>query len=179
MIDKLNRIVARGWCLLGVLLCIFMMGFALLLQHVWGLQPCPLCIFQRIAVIATFIVLIPGVFQNPKRWGGIVYGVLGIITSLAGVALAARHVYIQHLPPDAIPSCSPGIDYLMQVLPWQTVVAQVLEGSGECAQIHGIFLGITLPGWTGIGFFVLFLISLFLFISSIHRTRRKKSSRLL
>lgn len=179
MIDGLSRIIARGWCLLGVLLCIVMMAIALVLQHFGGLEPCPLCIFQRVAVIATFVVLLPGVFHNPKGKGGIVYGLLGMITSACGIALAARHLWLQSLPPGSVPSCGPGLNYMMQIMPWQSVIATVLKGSGECAEIHGIWLGITLPGWTMIGFVVLCLISLLLVITSFRRGRKKPSNRIL
>ncbi|ANF58900.1 disulfide bond formation protein B [Halotalea alkalilenta] len=179
MIDKLSRIICRGWCLLGVLICILMMAVALLLEHLWGLEPCPLCIFQRIAVIATFLVLLPGIFHNPKGKAGAVYGVGALITSGAGIALAGRHLWLQSLPPDAVPSCGPGLDYMLEVLPFWGVISQVLSGSGECAEIHGIWLGITLPGWTMMGFAVLALISIALILSSLRRGRRGPSKRLL
>lgn len=179
MMKNVNKIVARGWCLLGALLCVAMMAVALLLQYVGELEPCPLCIFQRVAVIATFVVLLPGIFHNPKKWGGVVYGLLGLITSGAGIALAARHLYLQSLPPGAAPSCGPGLDYMLEVMPLQNVVQEVLHGSGECAEIHGVWLGITLPGWTMMGFVALALISLLLITSAFSRMRRKPSSRLL
>lgn len=148
----------RLWCLIGFLMCAGMIVFAFILQHVFDLEPCPLCIFQRIAVIVAGICFLPGIFYRPYRsaalWGG-----LALLSSLAGIALAARHLWLQSLPADQVPSCGPPLDYMLESLPLWNVLRQVLSGSGECAEIQGIFLGITLPGWTMIGFIVLGIVA--------------------
>lgn len=155
----------RQWCLLGLLMCGFMMAVALYLQYGVGLEPCPLCIFQRIAVISAGIFFAIGAIHNPRRWGGIVYAVLALLAVLAGIAVAGRHVWLQSLPPDSVPSCGPGLDYMMDMLPLWDVMSRVLSGSGECAAVKGALWGVTLPQWTLLGFIVLAVIPVTVLIS--------------
>nr|WP_298415402.1 disulfide bond formation protein B [uncultured Halomonas sp.] len=150
----------RQWSLAGLAFCALMMGVALALQYVVGLTPCPLCILQRLAVLAAALVFLAAAIHNPLGKGGIVYGVLGLVASGAGAAVAGRHVWLQSLPPSEVPSCGPGLDYMMEVLPLWDVFSRVLSGSGECAEIDGLWWGLTLPQWTLIGFVCLALIPL-------------------
>ncbi|WP_457807690.1 disulfide bond formation protein B [Kushneria sp. EE4] len=175
MSNLLNR-SARQWCLAGSAFCIFMLAFALVLQYGFGLEPCPLCTFQRVAVLAALVPLVIGALHNPRGWGGSVYGVLALIGAGAGMFLAGRHVWLQSLPADQVPSCGPGLDYMMEVLPLKSVIATVLSASGECADIEGSFLGVSLPGWTLVGFIVLTLIALALIVASIQRQRLKSAA---
>jgi disulfide bond formation protein DsbB len=141
-----------------VAFCVVMMAVALALEHIAGLAPCPLCIFQRVGVMATAIVLIIAALHNPAgRIGRVFYGVFGLITVAGGAFVAGRHVWLQSLPADKVPSCGPNLDYMMDILPLQDVVAMVLTGSGECAEISVTLLGLSLPAWTLIGFLFLAL----------------------
>src|SRR3546814_18625656 len=73
--------------------------FAIFSQFQWNLQPCPLCIFQRIAFAALALVLLVAGLHAPKgATGRRVYGVLALVPALAGIAIAARHVWLTHLP---------------------------------------------------------------------------------
>ncbi|MGR4067332.1 disulfide bond formation protein B [Halomonas sp. LR3S48] len=158
MIARLRQLSVRQWSLAGLAFCILMMLVALGLEHIGGLEPCPLCIFQRVAVLAAAAVFIVAAIHNPQgRLGPVVYGGLSLTAVLGGIGVAARHVWLQSLPPDQVPSCGPGLDYMMDILPMRDVVATVLSGSGECADIDFLLLGISLPGWTLIGFVVLAL----------------------
>ncbi|WP_227428954.1 disulfide bond formation protein B [Psychrobacter sp. I-STPA6b] len=159
---KQNLLTYRGLNALLVLFTMIGMGFALLfLQKHLGLAPCPLCIFQRIGLMVMGIfALIAAIFAPKKRgirlflWLG---SILGILWSLG---VAARHVWLQHLPPDQVPSCGPGLDYWLDALPMQQVVQQVLSGSGECAAISWRFLGLSIPEQSLIFFSFLLLINL-------------------
>ncbi|WP_416137668.1 disulfide bond formation protein B [Halomonas sp. HK25] len=152
----LARLSVRHWSLAGLAFCALMMAVALVLEHVVGLDPCPLCIFQRVAVLAAAAVFAVAAIHNPRgRVGAGVYGVLGLAAVAGGIGVAWRHLWLQSLPPEEVPSCGPGLDYMMDLLPWRDVVAMVLSGSGECAEIDFLLLGISLPGWTLIGFLVL------------------------
>ncbi|MGM3047354.1 disulfide bond formation protein B, partial [Bacillus cereus group sp. BC303] len=86
------------------------------------------------------------------------YGVLSLVAVGIGAFIAGRHVWLQGLPEDEVPSCGPGLDYMMDILPMQEVVAMVLTGSGECAEIDFMLLGLSLPGWTLLGFVILALV---------------------
>ena len=125
-----------------------------------GLEPCPLCVFQRVGLIALGVISLIAFIHNPasnamKR----VYALLGSVGILWSAGVAARHVWLQHLPADQVPACGPGLNYLVEVLPLKAVFEQVLTGSGECAAIDWTFLGQSLPFWSLIFFVVLALVS--------------------
>ncbi|WP_346799052.1 disulfide bond formation protein B [Halomonas sp. Bachu 37] len=170
MTSSLRPVALRPLALAGFGFCVLMMAVALGLEHIAGLEPCPLCIFQRVGVIATAVVLLVAAIHNPAgRVGRAIYGVLGLLTVGGGAFVAGRHVWLQTLPADEVPSCGPGLDYMMDILPFQEVVAMVLTGSGECAEIDFLFLGITLPAWTLIGFLLLALAPLAIVWQAVSR----------
>ncbi len=146
--------------LLALLGCIVAMAGALYLQHVDGLEPCPLCIFQRVGVMAAALVLLVAVLHGPERVGVRVYAVLTALASMGGGAISIRHIWLQSLPADEVPACGPGLEYMLDVFPLQNVVQQVLAGSGECAELDWSFLGLSLPAWTLVVFSGLLLVAL-------------------
>lgn len=131
--------------LLQALLAALAMAFALFLQHHEGLEPCPLCIFQRLAVIGFGAVALLAFVHGPATRGRRVYSSLQLIAVGWGMAVAIRHVWLQHLPPEQVPSCGPGLDFWLEALPLQAVVSQVFQGSGECAKIDWTLFGVSLP----------------------------------
>lgn len=137
------------------------MSFALFLEHVQGLEPCPLCVFQRIGLIGLSIISLIALIHNPaSNWGKRLYALLGTLSILWSAGVAARHIWLQNLPPDKVPSCGPGLDYWVETLPLKSVFEQVLTGSGECAKVDWTFLGQSLPVWSLVFFTVLTLLSL-------------------
>ncbi len=143
------------------------MSFALYLEHVQGLNPCPLCVFQRVGLIALGVFSLLGFLHNPKQsWLKRVYSLLGTLGIVWSAGVAARHVWLQNLPPDQVPSCGPGLDYLVEALPLKSVLQQVLSGSGECAVIDWTLLGLSLPVWSLLFFSVLTLISVWQLLRS-------------
>ena len=130
------------------LLALVAMLVALYLQHYQGLDPCPLCVFQRVAVISVGVVALIAAVHGPQAWGQRIYAGLMALSAFAGVVVAGRHVWLQHLPADQVPSCGPGLDFWIAALPWQQVVQQVFQGSGECAKVDWTLLGLSLPMWT-------------------------------
>ena len=147
----------NGLTLLG---CLAALAGALYMQHFEGLEPCPLCIFQRIAMFGVLAVSAAGWLHNPGAIGHRVYAGLAMLAGAVGAAIAARHVWLLHLPPDQVPACGPGLDYLVQVMPLSDVVGTVLRGDASCATVKGSFVGISLPGWTLIVFVALVLFAL-------------------
>ena len=133
-----------------------MIGFALFAQTHWHLNPCPLCIFQRIAFAALGVVFLIGGLHAPRGVGGRrAWGVIALIPALAGVGIAARHVWLTHLPPDQVPACGPPLEFMMDASPLADVVRQVLTGSGECAKVDWTFLGLSMPAWSLVWFLLL------------------------
>ena len=131
----------------GFAVCCGLMGFALFAQHVLLLDPCPLCVFQRVAVISIGIIFLVAALHNPHGAGRVVYGVLLALAAGGGAPVAGRHAWLQQLPPDQVPSCGPGLDYMLDTLPFTEVLSNVFRGSGECAEIVWQFLGLSMPGW--------------------------------
>jgi len=133
--------------LAGLLACVAMMGFALYSEYVLLLEPCPLCVFQRMATIGLGAVFLLAFLHNPAGRGGRVYGVQVFATDAAGAGIAGRHVWVQNLPADEVPACGAGLDYLMNTVPLTEVIREVLTGSGECAELKWSFLGLSMPAW--------------------------------
>jgi disulfide bond formation protein DsbB len=149
------RMTFRAQCLLAFVTCAGLLAIALTLQLRGGLVPCPLCIFQRIAFTATGVLfLVAGLHAPRARWGQRLYAALALIAAGVGVGIAGRHVWLQHLPPDQVPSCGPGLDYMRELLPMTSVIRKVLTGSGECARVDWTLLGLSMAEW-GLVWFVL------------------------
>jgi len=142
----------RAAYLLGFLVCAGLIGWALWLQYGEGLEPCPLCMFQRVAVVAVGIVFLIAAIHNPRRRGAAFYALLTLIFAGAGAAFAARQIWLQALPKDQVPACGMGIGYMMETLPFTEVIRKVLEGSGECAEKAWVFLGLSIAGWAFVFF---------------------------
>ncbi len=146
-----NLITPRLGNFAGFAACVVMMAYALYSQHFLRLEPCPLCIFQRVAVISLGVLFLIAAIHSAGRVGRWIYAALLLSVSLAGSAVSARHVWLQNLPPDQVPSCGPGLDFMLDTFPFTEVLNMVLSGSGECAEISWSFLGLSMPAWTLIG----------------------------
>jgi protein dithiol:quinone oxidoreductase len=148
---------------LGFLICAGLMGFALYLQFAMDLEPCPLCILQRIAIVAMGVVFLIAAFHNPERPGASAYALLQLILGGAGAALALRQVWLQSLPKDQVPVCGMSLGYMLDTLPLGETLRKVLEGSGECAEKAWEFLHLSIAGWTLV-FFVATVVAAFALI---------------
>jgi disulfide bond formation protein DsbB len=137
--------------LAGFLACAGMMGFALYAQHVLLLDPCPLCIIQRIATISLGLVFLIAAVHNPGNVGAKIYGVLVTLTAGFGVGVASWHVRLQNMPADDIPSCGPGFEYIVDNFPLSDALGMIFKGSGECAEVVWRLLGLSMPTWVIIG----------------------------
>jgi protein dithiol:quinone oxidoreductase len=132
---------------LGFCCCLALLGYAWYAQGVLRVEPCPLCVFQRIGVAAIGVVFLVAWLHAPRSWGSKVYGVLVAFAALATMVVAARHVWIQHLPEGAVPACGAGLKFLLEEFPLAEVVRKVLSGSGECHQVNWTFLSLAMPTW--------------------------------
>ncbi len=136
---------------LGALACAGMMGFALYAQYVLLLNPCPLCVFQRIATMLVGIVFLAAALHNPGILGARIYAVLVLLTAGFGVGVASWHVYLQNLPADKVPSCGPGFEYIMENFALFDALDLIFQGSGECAEVVWRLMGLSMPTWVIIG----------------------------
>lgn len=155
-ICKLWHTISNRWLYLaGTLLIAALFGAALYLQHVLHQDPCPLCMVQRFIFIAMLALFSFATLHNPKRVGAKVYGVLINILALAGIGVASRHIWLQHLPKDEVPACGPGLDYMLDNFPMADVWKELLHGSGECATKGWTFMTLGIPEWTLIWYVLL------------------------
>lgn len=156
----LNKITPRTWNLIVVFCCASLVGFALYNQYVDYLDPCPLCIFQRVIFMAMGAIALLAVLHNPARLGQQLYGWLLVTGATIGALIAGRHVWLQGLPPDEVPECGPGLNYMLDNFPLTEVLSTVLRGSGSCAEVLWTFMGLSMPKWTLIWYVVLGLVTL-------------------
>ena len=154
------RFNPRIWFLLGSVGCFSMLGIGAYLQFVENLEPCPLCISQRIAIFLLGIVFMIAAIHNPAQKGVKIYSILGALIATGGGSISARHVWIQHLPPNEVPECSPGLSYVFENFPLTDTLKLILSGTGECAKVDWTLLGLSIPAWTLIAFLSLATLSL-------------------
>lgn len=150
--------------LLLFLVCTSLMAFAFFLEYIKGLEPCPLCMSQRIVVITIGVLALIAAMHNPGKIGAKIYGVLLVVVASIGAALSTRQLWLQSLPADEIPACGPGLSYIvenMEYFPMQEVLTMMLSGTGDCAEVQWVFLGLSIPGWTLIVFISIGLLGLF------------------
>ena len=133
--------------LAGFLACAGMMGYALYAEYVLYLDPCPLCVFQRLAVILLGLIFLAAAVQDPQGNGRRVYAGLIALVALGGIGVAGRHVYLQTLPPEDVPACGPGLSFILENNAFGDALAIVFAGSGECASVDWEFLGLSMPAW--------------------------------
>ncbi len=146
---KLWRRIPNSWLYLaGFLFASGLMGFGFYLQYVKHQDPCPLCMVQRVIFIAILVLFLLAATHGPKRLGERIYAALIALFSLSGIAVAARHIWIQHLPADQVPACGPGLDYMLETMPMANVLKELLHGSGECAEKGWSFLTFGIPEWS-------------------------------
>jgi disulfide bond formation protein DsbB len=138
----------------GFLVCAGLIGFALYLQYFEYQDPCPLCILQRVAFMVLTVIFLVAALHGPHRIGAIVYGGLLFTVASIGAAIAARHVWLQHLPRNQVPECGPGLEFMLKKYPLTQALDKVLSGSGECAETGWTFLGLSIAGWS-LAWFVL------------------------
>lgn len=132
-----------------VLLAIVSMLFArVYLQAYLGLEACPLCMTQRVFVVLWAVIAFAGAVHNPGGWGRRVYAALCGLSAWVGAGIAARHVWLQHLPADQVPACGPSLDYMIETLPWSDTLSIILAGDGNCAVVDWTFMGFSIPEQT-------------------------------
>ena len=144
-----------------------LIGAALLLQHVVGLDPCPLCIFQRIAYLALALFALIAAWLSPRtasRW----FGVLVLVSALTGAGIAGRHVWLQMNPQGM--SCGPGLQAMLENFPLIDVLPKVFRGSGDCSDAAWTLVGLTIANWSLLWFVVLAATTIFVLFAPRYRS---------
>ncbi len=153
--QALRTVAQRRWLnLAGAGSVVGLIAYALFAQYVLDLDACPLCILQRVAFVAAGLVFLVAAVHNPVGNSARVYAGLGVVMAGTGAGIAGWHVYIQNLPADQVPSCGPGLDYLLDAFGPFEALEKVFTGSGECAEVNWSFLWLSMPAW-GLVWFIL------------------------
>ncbi len=140
-----NRLVNA----VGVVGAIVSMSFAYFyLQSHLGLEACPLCLIDRGLVIAIGTFFLLALVHNPRGWGQRVYAGFALFFSLLGIIVCWRHLWLQGLPKDQIPECSPGLEYMLETFPIGETLRTIFNSAGECAEIQWTFMGLSIPAQT-------------------------------
>ncbi|MBX2808264.1 MAG: disulfide bond formation protein B [Cellvibrionaceae bacterium] len=140
-----------------------LMAIALYMQYVMDLEPCALCMTQRVFIISVGTVAFVAWLHKPGNGGLRIYGILGALLAAIGAAFSARHIWLQGLPEDLAPSCGPSLSYLLETVPFMEALSVLLQGDGHCAEVAWRFMGLSIPGWTLLAFAGLFFINCFIF----------------
>ncbi len=141
--------------LAGFFACAGMLAFGYYLQFVVGLDPCPLCIVQRLLLFAVGVAFLVATIHHPAgQVGARLYGGAIALVAALGVAVAGRHVWLQHIPADQRPACGPALDHLLSVFGPIEGLRRVLRGSGECGAVDWTLLSFSIPEWTLAAFVV-------------------------
>lgn len=124
---------------------------ALYLQYFMAMEPCPLCMSQRIFIVLVGVVALVAFLHHPAQRGRRIYAVIGLLLALTGSYFSSRQLWLQSLPPELVPACGPSLSYMFDVFPFMEVLKTMLQGDGNCAEIDRLF-GVSLPLWTLLAF---------------------------
>jgi disulfide bond formation protein DsbB len=138
-------LTGKSGYLLGFVDCFLIVGLALVIQTQYELNPCPLCISQRIIFMILGVLFLIAAFIPPASMVKKVFTVLQVLTALGGAAVAIRHWYLQANKESMIADCGVGFDYMFENFPLEKALKLVFRGTGDCAAIDWTFLGLTLP----------------------------------
>ncbi len=153
--------IAKGWYWFGFIGSLSLVAVAYFyFQQQLGLDPCPLCMFQRAALIGVAAFCFLGIIFKPKKVFSKLIAFGAFLSSALGLAIAGRQVWLQHLPEDKVPECGFGLDYMLETQPFFDVIATVMQGSGECAEVQWTFLSFSMPEWMAFIFLVMTIICL-------------------
>jgi disulfide bond formation protein DsbB len=142
----LNKLLsARAGYLLGFVSCFAGVALALWIQTRYQLDPCPLCISQRMLMMALGLLFLLAAVHNPAALGRKIYAALQVLMAMGGAGVAIRHWWLQAHRDSMVADCGVGFDYMFENFPLQKALTLVFRGTGDCAAIDWTFLGITIP----------------------------------
>jgi protein dithiol:quinone oxidoreductase len=151
---------------LPALACAALLGFGYFLQHIQGLEPCPLCLVQRAFFYAVMAVCVVAALHGGWQ---IFYGILAALFAVGGAAAASRQVWLQHLPADKVPQCGPDLFFMLENFPLSRTLSTLFSGTGECAVVDWTFLGLSIAERSLLWFVAL---ALYLFWIAVAGKRR-------
>ncbi len=145
-----------------------LLAVAFYMEYQMGLEPCPLCMLQRIVFFCIGVVSLLSALTGSLGVRRFIAWIV-VMLSLSGAALAIRHLYLQNIPADQLPACLPGLSYMFEVFPWQEIMQAMIMGTGECGDVVWTFLGLSIPGWTLVVFASMAIINVIIALRSKKR----------
>ncbi len=160
---NLSSVYARRLMWLGCLFSIIgLMSYAIYAERILYLDPCPLCITQRLFYILVGIFALVGLLFIRRPRLQRVVACLMALSAVGGIITAGRQVWLQHLPPEKVPECGPGLSYWMENEPWLQTLSLLFKGDGNCAEVNWTFMGFSMGEWSLAWFVGLLLVALVL-----------------
>ena len=139
--------------------CILLLAYGYYLQHFQDQDPCPLCLVQRGFYYAIGIVFLVAAVHGS---GTLAYSISGFVLAACGAGVAARQVWLQHLPAAQVPACGPDLFFMLENFPLGRTIEKLFTGSGQCAEVKWRFLGLSIAEWSLAWFLVLALYALWM-----------------
>lgn len=136
----------RRWLALVAVGCTGLLAFGLYLQHVVGLEPCPMCIVQRYALILVTIVAAVAASLSGPRSRAVLVGLMGLL-AIGGAFVAARQSFLQWYPPEVM-SCGRDFYGMIESFPLKRAIPMIFKGSGDCSAVDWTFLGLSIANWS-------------------------------
>jgi disulfide bond formation protein DsbB len=160
LLDKLSPRLVFAAIFLA---CLGLMGFGIVLQEVQGLEPCPMCIMQRVAFIVCGLIALAAAIHNPGVMGSRIYGVLVAAAAIAGGSVAARQSWLQHNPPKIV-DCGPDLEFMLDSFPLVQALPLIFRGTGDCSKVQWTFLGLSIAEWSLLWFTAIAVLGIYLLL---------------
>ncbi len=155
-------LISRLLLIAQVLACGALLGFGYYLQYVEFVDPCPLCMVQRLFFVTIGVVALIAVVHGSSGLFGRIYAAVLVFFSVAGAAVAGRQIWLQHSPDADQLECGAGLEVMLETMPFFDVIAKVLKGTGDCAVVQWTFLDLSIPEWAAVCFGAMLLANLYL-----------------
>ncbi len=140
------------WGLLALLITGAMIAGAQFMEHVIGLDPCPLCLMQRLWTMLCGACVLAGLAHNPRLPA---YPFAALVCGVIGAGFSMRQLWLQSLPADAVPACGPDMAYMIDAFPLSDILRAMVSGTGDCAKVTWTLFGVGIAGWALLGFIAL------------------------
>ncbi len=150
--NKAQNGLTRAWLFLVFLIICGILSFGYYLQYGKGLNPCPLCILQRLAYMGIGFVALAGILHNPRTAIIKVYSSLIALISLVGGGIAVRQIWLQNQPKKLFSECSSSLNYMLETLPLKEVFMKLFYATGDCAEVVWTFLSLSIAQWSAVIF---------------------------
>ena len=143
-----NSLIAAAIAITGISLVLV----ASYVEPFASMNPCPMCMMQRAIYLVTAGFALLTLISLRHRILTTIFSILGLLSAITGIAVAARQVWLQHLPKDEVPACGPPLEYMIEVFPIMEVLQSMLMGTGDCAEVQWQWLGLSIPAWSILAF---------------------------